>query len=176
MATAISPPALLSLEEYLHTSYHPDCDFVDGHIEERNLGEREHARLQALLTFWAMTHEKQWNVYALIEQRIRVASTRVRIADLCLVSRDAPKEQVTVTPPLLCVEILSPEDRLYRAVRVMEDYAQMGVLNLWLLDPLDRVAYIYTSKGRVQITEGQLTIPGTPIHVDLQNLFASLDE
>jgi hypothetical protein len=39
MAAATQPvPALLSLEEYLRTSYHPDCDFVDGHLEERNLG------------------------------------------------------------------------------------------------------------------------------------------
>jgi hypothetical protein len=34
---------LISLEEYLHTSYHPDCDFVDDHIEERTLGESDHA-------------------------------------------------------------------------------------------------------------------------------------
>lgn len=32
-------PTLLSIEEYLRSSYHPDADFVDGEIEERNLGE-----------------------------------------------------------------------------------------------------------------------------------------
>jgi hypothetical protein len=42
MATAST---LISIEEYLRTSYHPDCDYVDGEIQERNLGEREHARL-----------------------------------------------------------------------------------------------------------------------------------
>lgn len=26
------------LEEYLRTSYEPDCDYVDGRIEERNVG------------------------------------------------------------------------------------------------------------------------------------------
>ena len=25
----------VSVEEYLSTMYHPDCDYVDGHIEER---------------------------------------------------------------------------------------------------------------------------------------------
>ncbi len=172
MATAST---LISIEEYLRTSYRPDCDYVDGDIQERNLGEREHARLQAILTAWFYSQEKAWNVCTLVEQRIRVAPRRVRIADICLISRDAPKEQVTVTPPLLCVEILSPEDRLPRAARVMEDYARMGVPNLWLLDPHDRVAYNYTSDGLFKLTTDRLAIPNTEIHVDLPTLFASLD-
>ena len=28
----------VSVEEYLHTSYRPDCDYVDGEVQERNLG------------------------------------------------------------------------------------------------------------------------------------------
>jgi Uma2 family endonuclease len=172
MATAST---LISIDEYLSTSYHPDCDFVDGEIQERNLGEREHARLQAILTSWFFTNEKAWNVYSLVEQRIRVAPRRVRIADICLVRRDAPREQVTLTPPLLCVEILSPEDRLPRAARVMEDYARMGVANLWLLDPRDRVAYVYSSEGLFKLTTNRLAIPGTEIQVDLATLFAGLD-
>ncbi len=31
-------PALLTIEEYLRTSYKPDVDFVNGEIAERNLG------------------------------------------------------------------------------------------------------------------------------------------
>jgi Uma2 family endonuclease len=172
MATA---PTLISIEDYLTTSYHPDCDFVDGEIQERNLGEREHARLQTAISAWFFNNENIWNVYSLVEQRIRVAPDRVRIADICLISRDAPREQVTLTPPLLCVEILSPEDRLPRAAEVMEDYARMGVPNLWLLDPKDRVAYDYTSEGLLKITTSSLTIPNTEIHVDLPTLFAALD-
>ena len=37
--------ALISVSEYLSTSYSPDCDYVDGVVEERNLGEHDHARL-----------------------------------------------------------------------------------------------------------------------------------
>ena len=32
-------PLPLSIEDYLHTSYSPDCDYVDGELQERNLGE-----------------------------------------------------------------------------------------------------------------------------------------
>ena len=38
-----------SLAEYLRTSYHPDCDYVDGEVQERNLGEFDHAAIQAFL-------------------------------------------------------------------------------------------------------------------------------
>ena len=41
MATATPLP--ISTSEYLRTSYRPDCDYVDGVIEERNLGELDHA-------------------------------------------------------------------------------------------------------------------------------------
>jgi Uma2 family endonuclease len=172
MATATT---LIPIDEYLRTMYHPDSDYVDGEIQERNLGEREHARLQTALASWFFTNEKAWNVYSLVEQRIRVAQRRVRIADVCLVSRNDPKEQVIITPPLLCVEILSPEDRLPRAARVMEDYARMGVPNLWLLDPKDRVAYNYSSDGLFKLTTDRLTIPNTEIYVDLLILFGALD-
>ena len=171
----MSSATLVSVQEYLATSFRPDRDYVDGEIQERNLGEREHGLLQAALTAWFFNNAKTWNIYAIVEQRIRVTARRVRIADLCLLSRDAPKEQVVLTPPILCVEILSPEDRLPRAARVMEDYARMGVPNLWLLDPEDRVAYIYTSEGLFKLTTDRLTIPNTEIYVDLPTLFAALD-
>jgi hypothetical protein len=33
----------ISLSDYLRTSFHPDCDFVDGEVVARILGEFEHA-------------------------------------------------------------------------------------------------------------------------------------
>ena len=29
--------------------YRPDCDYVDGRVVERNLGERDHSKLQAAI-------------------------------------------------------------------------------------------------------------------------------
>lgn len=40
--SAIPQPVHVSVAEYLASSYRPDCDYVDGVIEERNLGEKEH--------------------------------------------------------------------------------------------------------------------------------------
>ena len=38
--------ALIPVSEYLSTSYDPDCDYVDGQVQERNVGEEDHSDLQ----------------------------------------------------------------------------------------------------------------------------------
>ncbi|MFL6352133.1 MAG: hypothetical protein ACJ74Z_09810 [Bryobacteraceae bacterium] len=44
----------ISVEEYLKTVYCPDRDYVDGVVEERNLGERDHSWIQGLLVTFFM--------------------------------------------------------------------------------------------------------------------------
>ena len=57
MATAAVLPALVSVEEYLHTSYSPDVDYVDGLLEERNVGEIDHSWVQKALLL-ALTRQE----------------------------------------------------------------------------------------------------------------------
>jgi len=173
MATS---PTLLSIDEYLRTSYHPDADYVDGEIEERHLGEYEHARLQSMISAIFDKSEDLWQIEVAVEQRIRVKPTRVRICDVAILKVDAPHEPVTATPPLLCIEILSPEDRLPRAKLVLADYLAMGVQNIWLIDPLRRGAFTYDADGLHIADPANLTVAGTPIHVDLTDAFERLDK
>jgi len=42
----MSSTTLVSVSEYLETSYRPDVDYVDGELLERNVGELDHSRLQ----------------------------------------------------------------------------------------------------------------------------------
>ena len=168
-------PTLLSIEEYLRTSYHPDADFVDGEIEKRNLGKYEHARLQWLIGLFFGNQEKLWKIQGVTEQRIRCAQSRIRVCDLALLSSDAPREDVTETPPLFCIEILSPEDRIPRAKLVLADYLAMGVQNIWLIDPMRRAAYTFDATGLHEADPTNLTIPNTPIHLDLTEAFAAID-
>jgi Uma2 family endonuclease len=170
-----TPPALLSIEEYLHTTYHPDCDFVDGILEQRNLGEFEHGTLQIAIGSWFFTHRAEWNIRVITELRTRVSPTRIRIPDVCVVPHEGPLEKVRVTPPILCIEILSPEDRLSRTIRVLDDYLNMGVLNLWVIDPIERTAFVYTRDGLRLVDTPRLTIENSPIYLDLPELFSALD-
>jgi Uma2 family endonuclease len=108
---AVQNAALVSVEEYLSSSYEPDCDYVDGAIEERNWGDWDHSRLQGVLVTYLGNRERQWSVWVLPELRIRIGPARFRIPDVCVFLRDQEIEQVPTKPPLVCIEILSPEDR-----------------------------------------------------------------
>ena len=77
---------------------------------------------------------------------------------MCLLTLAGPRDPVTITPPLLCVEILSPEDRLPRVAARMQDFLTMGVLNIWVIDPAQRLAYTYTAAGLQPHSESILTI------------------
>lgn len=61
------------LEEYLSTDYEPDCDYVDGELEERNVGEQEHSITQAFFIKWLAKHEDDWKLEACPEIRMRVS-------------------------------------------------------------------------------------------------------
>ena len=73
------------VSEYLHSSYSPDCDYVDGEVLERNLGERDHGRLQLKLGAYFLARQAQWNTYAIVEQRVQVRQGKFRIPDVCVI-------------------------------------------------------------------------------------------
>jgi Uma2 family endonuclease len=70
-----------------------------------------------------------------------VSRTRCRVPDVCVYLDAEPDEEVFTTPPFLCIEVLSPEDRMSHALIVAEDYFSMGVPNVWIIDPVDGTAY-----------------------------------
>jgi len=165
-------PLPLSVEDYLHSSYSPDCDYVDGELQERNLGEFDHAAVQTDLAVWFAGHAKQWNIRAVTELRIKVASTRFRIADVCLMSRDQPVEQVPTRAPLAIIEVLSPEDRVSRYQQRLDDYRRMDVRNIWVVDPETRRGYDCSSGSWIE--RQSFSIANSPIAVDLATIFADL--
>ncbi|MGB8132428.1 MAG: Uma2 family endonuclease [Candidatus Angelobacter sp.] len=162
----------ISVSEYLHSSYSPDRDFVDGRVEERNVGEHDHAAVQAALILWFGQRQDEWNIEVLPEQRIRISATKFRVPDICLVSLDQPVEQILTKPPLACIEILSPEDTLRRMQERIDDYRQFGVPNIWVLDPATQRGYDCQSSGFLDATE--FSIAGTPIRLSLSELFARI--
>ena len=172
MAAANTLP--ISVSEYLHTSYRPDCDYVDGALEERNLGEFDHAALQEALLSWFRNHKDEWGVRAYPELRVQVSPTRFRVADICVLSASAPREQIIQTPPVAVIEVLSSEDRVSRYLARLEDYRRMGIRNIWIIDPADRTGFDFSSGNWIEARS--FADPNTGIHIDLDSLFASIDD
>ena len=67
----MSAGTLISLEEYLSTSYSPDKEYCDGVLVERNVGDNAQARLQALLAAYLIERRKQWRIAVYTELRIK---------------------------------------------------------------------------------------------------------
>jgi Uma2 family endonuclease len=126
-----------SLEVYLRSSYEPDAEYVDGEIEERPVGENDHSAWQEAICFWFRQHALEWKVRVRPELRVQVSASRFRVPDVTVLDRDEPVEQIITRPPLAVFEILSPEDSVQRLMRKLEDYAMMGIPEIWVIDPQD---------------------------------------
>jgi Uma2 family endonuclease len=76
-----------------------------------------------------------------------------------VVPSDRPREQVLRTPPLVCIEILSPEDRWTRMCERISYYLAFGVRHVFLLDPDTRKAYLCTAEGMRKVKELRMDDP-----------------
>ena len=161
----------IAITEYLKSTYRPDREYIDGEIRERHVGKWEHARLQALLVMWFGRHEDEWRVQVATEWRTRVSQTRIRVPDMVAVPL-GPQPDVLTSPPLLVVEILSPDDSYADLQERCQDYRVMGVPTVWIIDPTTRTARMCSGDNWTETR--RLTAPGTQMYVDLDELFAGL--
>ena len=162
---------MVSLEEYLSTVYEPECEFVDGFLEERNTGEWAHSMLMTKAGAYCSEQGEAQGMIVLMVLRIRVSPTRIRVPDLCVYLAD-PKQQIPSTPPFLCIEILSPEDRMSRVEVRINDFLAMGVNTVWLIDPETRQAYTANAaEGLREVKTGVLRTESPVIEMPLADVF-----
>jgi Uma2 family endonuclease len=166
---------LWTVREYLRTNWSPDREFVDGQIEERNVGEKEHSILQRYLTVLFAINRIAWGVEVFPELRTQTQSKRFRIPDVLVVRSGDKFERYLTSPPLIAIEILSPEDSMSAMHAKAAEYREFGVAHIWILDPERRIALQATETALEEVKTGELAVQGTPIRVALSELFAELD-
>jgi Uma2 family endonuclease len=165
---------LVSEQEYLSTIYEPDCEYVDGEILERNMGEVDHGGLQLAIGAWMYSRRKRLGIHVFTETRTQVAARRYRVPDIA-VTIDKPKERILREPPFLCIEIVSPEDRVGRMEEKIDDYLKFGVQYVWLIDARKKSAWSYTQTGKRQAVS--ILVTEKPrIELPILDLFAELGE
>jgi Uma2 family endonuclease len=162
--------ALVSEDEYLNTVYEPDCEYEDGVLIDRNVGEKDHGRLQVLIGSYFARWEQLWNIEAYIALTHRIRQGKYMVADVCAFSLPSPNEEIPSTPPLIWIEILSPADRPSRVSQKVHQLIEFGVPNIWVIDPKTLEAEIHTPQGSRKIKDGILRVEGTPIEVPLHGL------
>jgi Uma2 family endonuclease len=164
----------ISLDEYLSTIYDPDCEYVDGELIERNMGEFDHSALQTIIAALLYNQRRQTGIHVFTELRVQVGANRYRIPDIT-VTTSKGKGRILREPPFLCIEILSPEDRASRMEAKIDDYLAFGVAYVWVIDPRRKVATSYTSEGKREPSLILTTLEPS-LTLALEEVFAAVDE
>ena len=170
MASATSQ---LSIQDYLRLTCDPDCEFVEGVLEERPVGEYDHSTWQTIIAGFFESRGGELNVKARTELRIQVSPNRFRVPDVAILSRDAPREQVITHPPLAVFEILSPEDTMTRMLEKLADYEHMGIAAIWVIDPRNR-SYFQFSEGKL-IPSSVFDLSGRAFKVPISEIEKLID-
>ncbi|HKW97958.1 MAG TPA: Uma2 family endonuclease [Bryobacteraceae bacterium] len=171
----MSSRTLVSVEEYLHTTYDPDCDYVDGELEERNVGELDHSDLQGRVYSYFLNRSRALKIYPYVALRTQVSPTRFRIPDICVVAGPKPTEQVLTHPPLIAIEILSKDDRMSAMQEKIADHLKFGVRYVWVIDPVTRRAWEYSKDGARESKDGILRTKNPASELPLPEIFQALE-
>ena len=158
----------ISVEEYERMTFEHDAEYVLGRIVYRPMPQFPHARLQIALGSFFYTHEREWGLLGATEQRVRIAAGVFRIPDLCLL-REAPETGIVTRPPLVAIEILSPDESAKELSDKIVEYLDFGVEAVWVMDPIKRDGTIYPREGRPRRVEDGMFRHG-PVEVNIREL------
>jgi Uma2 family endonuclease len=176
MAVAPTIP-LVSAGEYLNSGYHPDMEYVEGILVERDVPTIAHSLLQLILGEYFRKYRKQFRFAALSETRTQIVEwARYRIPDLMLCPVPLPPGKIVNSVPWAVIEILSPEDRLSEQLARFRDYKQIGVLHMVLLDPEELIAYRFENRALIEAQLTSLELPSGSLPFDTEALFRQLVE
>jgi Uma2 family endonuclease len=144
----MSSKVLMDVEEYLKTSFDgADCEYLDGEVVERNMGELPNGDLQLNLGYLLRQLRARLRIRVVTEIRIQVSARRYRVADLAVWRDGDIGISVPTVPPFLVVEILSPEDRMVRMLPKIQEYLAHGVEWIWVIDPQEKSALCFSRQS-----------------------------
>ena len=173
---------MISLDEYLNTSYEPDMDFVDGALVRRNVGTQLHGLLLAIVAAYFGQYRKSHGIKVFTAARLLVDATsrRHRVPDVMVLNSPCTKGKVVVDVPAIIVEIKSPDDTFDDVVSRCFDYEKLGVGNILVMDPDNKRAWLF-NQGTLHLLADMsirlnLDRQKDTIDFPFAQMFAELDE
>ena len=108
------------------------------------------------------------------ELHVRPRENRYLVPDVAVLRKDQMYAPYPTEPIHLCVEVLSPDDRFSEVVAKCEEYLAWGVPMVWIIDPVNRVAWEFSPNRSLHEVslDGSLTAP--EIAIPLAELFTVL--
>lgn len=157
----------MTVEEFLHADFEEECEYVDGVLVSRNVGEFAHAETVSALG--CLLHRAELRVVTSWTMRISV--TRYRIPDITVLRRPFEREKFLTNPPYLVVEVLARGETFDK----LSDYVAFGSENVWAIDPESRRAWTFDGEGVREIRGESLITKDGAVTVALSDVFEGLE-
>ena len=164
----MSTTALISVEEYLRRTEKPNCEYEDGVLHPKAAPTTLHAWVQSALI---LLLSKQ-GAHALSELTLNVTATTYLVPDVAVVRE--LQFPYPADPALLCVEILSPEDRVGAMLAKCEKYHAWGVPFCWVIDPEKESAWVYPQGGEPSRMDRSGVLQAGELTIRMDELFRGL--
>jgi Uma2 family endonuclease len=170
--SALPPVAAVSVEEYLATSYKPACDYLDGVLRQKPLPTWKHGLLQG--HFMQLINTGFRAFAAASEVTVRLREGKYFVPDVIVQSRDNIQAPYPTKPVHLCIEILSPDDRMSEVLAKCEEYHAWGVPTVWIADPDNERAWEYRAGQRPKEISAGAALTADGIAIPLSEAFSVL--
>ena len=88
---------------------------------------------------------------------------------------DGAGEQVVTSVPLVCIEVLSPDDTLPDLQARITDYVRMGISNVWVFDPVKHLVWTVSVDASLHpFSDALLPVTGMNLALDLTRIYDAL--
>lgn len=164
--------AQVTAEQYLHMTFEYDAELVHGEIVERAMPTNIHSLIQFLILMEIGRLIRLHPLFPRPELRLRLAPDVYRIPDISVFAGHPPQQEIPSDPPLLVVEILSPDDRHHALMEKLEEYRVGGIPNIWVVDPYSKRLSRYTESGLQNVSS--LALADYPLELTPAALFSDL--
>ena len=149
MSTTVRSVANLTAEEFFEFARRPEnaerrFELDEGVVVEMTNPKKLHGVVCGNATFLLITYARQIGRGQVASNESGVilgrAPDTVRGPDVAYYAerrsrRELEDEGCATTPPVVAIEVLSPDDRWRRVHRKIEQYLRAGVRMVWVLDP-----------------------------------------
>ncbi|MBV8559063.1 MAG: Uma2 family endonuclease [Planctomycetaceae bacterium] len=181
-------PGRAAEADLLEVAMHDDrlYELVDGALVEKAVGLRE--SLLAIVIAASLREfvlPRNLGVVSGADGTMRLFPGLVRIPDVAFASWDRfaegriPLDPIPDLVPDLVVEVVSEGNTVAETDRKRREYFRAGVRLVWMIEPKDRTAAVFTSPEQsarldeAQTLDGGAVLPGFAL--PLRDLFAELD-
>jgi Uma2 family endonuclease len=164
----VDSTTLMPVEEYLALSEKPYFEYLDGVLRQKAMPTRKHGKMEFRLS----TLIEQSGFDATPEQTVKLSERRYLVPDIAVQRVGEIEDPYPSKPVFLCIEILSPDDRLANTVAKCEEYHTWGVPFCWIVDPEEKQCWEYHAGGILNqmSANGQLT--AQEIALSVPDIFA----